>query len=35
MPWGGRQPRGLKLAETLANGPLVWTTQRESIGYSN
>jgi hypothetical protein len=24
----GRQPKGLRLAELLGNGPLIWTTQR-------
>jgi hypothetical protein len=31
----GRQPKGLRLAEMLGNAPLIWTTQRESIGFSN
>ena len=31
----GRQPKGLRLAEMLGNGPLVWTAQRESVGFSN
>ena len=31
----GRQPKGLRLAEVLGNGPLIWTTQRESVGFSN
>jgi hypothetical protein len=31
----GWQPKGLRLAEILGNGPLVWTTQRESLGFSN
>jgi hypothetical protein len=28
----GRQPRGLRLAEMLGNGPLSWTAHRESVG---
>src|ERR671919_2121507 len=28
----GRQPRGLRLAEMLGNGPLVWEEQRMSWG---
>jgi hypothetical protein len=31
----GRQPRGLRLAEMLGNGPLVWNAQRETWGFSN
>jgi hypothetical protein len=31
----GRQPKGLRLAELLGNGPLIWTTQRESLGFSS
>jgi hypothetical protein len=31
----GRQPKGLRLAEVLGNGPLIWTAQRESAGFSN
>jgi hypothetical protein len=31
----GRQPKGLRLAEMLGNGPLVWKTQRETWGFSN
>jgi hypothetical protein len=31
----GRQPKGLKLAEVLGNGPLVWAAQREAWGFSN
>ena len=30
----GRQPKGLRLAEMLVNGPLTWTAQRESVGVS-
>jgi hypothetical protein len=30
----GRQPKGLKLAEMLGNGPLVWNAQREAWGFS-
>jgi hypothetical protein len=31
----GRQPKGLRLAELLGNGPLSWTAQRESVGSGN
>jgi hypothetical protein len=31
----GRQPKGLRLAEMLGNGPLVWNAQREAWGFSN
>jgi hypothetical protein len=31
----GRQPKGLRLAEVLGNGPLVWNAQREAWGFSN
>jgi hypothetical protein len=31
----GRQPRGLRLAEVLGNGPLAWNAQRETWGFSN
>jgi hypothetical protein len=31
----GRQPKGLRLAEMLANGPLAWNAQRETWGFSN
>ena len=31
----GRQPKELRLAEMLGNGPLIWTAQRESVGLSN
>jgi hypothetical protein len=31
----GRQPKGLRLAEMLGNGPLVWSVQREGLGFSN
>jgi hypothetical protein len=31
----GRQPKRLRLAELLGNAPLVWTAQRESVGFSN
>ena len=31
----GRQPKGLRLAEMLGNGPLVWSAQREAWGFSN
>jgi hypothetical protein len=30
----GRQPRGLRLAEMLGNGPLAWNAQREACGFS-
>jgi hypothetical protein len=29
----GRQPKGLKLAEMLANGPLDWDEQQASWGF--
>ena len=32
---GGRQPNGLRLAEMLGNGPLVWNAQRETWSFSN
>jgi hypothetical protein len=31
----GRQPKGLRLAELLGNGPLVWSAQRETWTFSN
>jgi hypothetical protein len=31
----GRQPKGLRLAEMLGNGPLAWNAQRESLGFSD
>jgi hypothetical protein len=31
----GRQPKGLRLAEMLSNGSLVWNAQRETWGFSN
>jgi len=31
----GRQPKALRLAEMLGNGPLVWTAPRESVGFSS
>jgi hypothetical protein len=31
----GRQPKGLRLAEMLGNGPLTWNAQRETWGFSN
>jgi hypothetical protein len=31
----GRQPKGLRLAELLGNGPLDWNHQRASWGFSN
>jgi hypothetical protein len=31
----GRQPKGLRLAEMLRNGPLAWDDQRETWGFSN
>jgi hypothetical protein len=29
----GRQPKGLKLAEMLGNGPLEWEEQRQAFGF--
>jgi hypothetical protein len=31
----GRQPKGLRLAEMLGNGPLAWSAQREAWGFSS
>jgi hypothetical protein len=31
----GRQPKGLRLAELLGNGPLVWEEQRADWGFSD
>jgi hypothetical protein len=31
----GRQPKGLRLAEMLGNGPLAWNAQRKTWGFSN
>jgi hypothetical protein len=31
----GRQPKGLRLAELLGNGPLAWNAQKEAWGFSN
>ena len=31
----GRQPKGLRLADVLGNGPLAWNAQRETWGFSN
>jgi hypothetical protein len=31
----GRQPRWLRLAEVLGNGPLAWNAQKETWGFSN
>jgi hypothetical protein len=31
----GRQPKGLRLAEMLGNGPLSWNAQRERLGFSD
>jgi hypothetical protein len=31
----GRQPKGLRLAEMLGNGPFAWNAQRENWGISN
>jgi hypothetical protein len=28
----GRQPKGLRLADMLGNGPLAWNAQRETWG---
>jgi hypothetical protein len=30
---GGRQPKGLTLAEMLGNGPLGWEEQRQAFGF--
>jgi hypothetical protein len=30
----GRQPKGLRLAELLGNGPLPWEEQRRGFGFS-
>jgi hypothetical protein len=31
----GRQPRGLRLAELMGNGPLNWNEQRMNWGFSD
>jgi hypothetical protein len=31
----GRQPKGLRLAEVLGNGPLAWDEQRARLGFGN
>ena len=31
----GTQPKGLRLAELLGNGPLAWNAQREAWSFSN
>jgi hypothetical protein len=31
----GWQPRGLRLVDVLGNGPLAWSAQRETWGFSN
>ena len=31
----GRQPKELRLADMLGNGPLAWNAQRETWGFSN
>jgi hypothetical protein len=31
----GRQPKGLRLAEMLGNGPLAWSEQKASWGFSD
>jgi hypothetical protein len=31
----GQQPKGLRLAEMLGNGPLMWEEQRGHWGFSN
>lgn len=31
----GRQPKGLRLAEVLGNGPLGWDEQRTTLGFGN
>jgi hypothetical protein len=30
----GQQPKGLRLAEMLGNGPFPWNAQRERLGFS-
>jgi len=30
----GRQPKGLRLAEVLGNGPVAWEEQRSAWGFS-
>ena len=30
----GRQPKGLRLAELLGNGPVAWNAQRKTWGFS-
>jgi hypothetical protein len=31
----GRQPKGLRLAEMLGNGPSAWNAQRRRLGFSD
>jgi hypothetical protein len=31
----GRQPKGLRLAEMLGNGPIAWNIQRETWSFGN
>ena len=31
----GRQPKRLRLADLLGNGPLAWNAQKEAWGFSN
>jgi hypothetical protein len=31
----GRQPKGLRLAEMLGNGPLAWNMQKRHCGFNN
>jgi hypothetical protein len=31
----GRQPKGLRLAEVLGNGPMGWNEQRANWGFGN
>ena len=31
----GRQPKGLRLAEMLRNGPSAWNAQRATLGFSD
>jgi hypothetical protein len=31
----GRQPKGLRLAEVLGNGPLLWNDQRVNCGFGS
>ena len=31
----GRQPKGLRLAEMLGNGPVAWNAQKRHLGFRN